>query len=168
MTGALNFRAKIEIPPGEADVIHKLVLGGHFGMGAVKFTNLNVQEKVNTLSDRSRGEAGEPGVAPVVSNLKGRFVLKNAVAMFSGLTFRVPGADVQLSGSYGLENEALDFRGTLRMQAKLSETTTGVKSFLLKALDPFFKKKKAGAVIPIKITGTREQPSFGLNFGGKR
>jgi len=27
------------------------------------------------------------------------------------------------------------------MQAKLSQTTTGVKSFLLKPVDPFFRKK---------------------------
>ena len=61
----------------------------------------------------------------------------------------------------------MDLRGTARLEAKLSETTTGFKSFLLKAVDPFFKKKNAGAVIPIKITGSQESPSFGLNIGGK-
>jgi hypothetical protein len=60
----------------------------------------------------------------------------------------------------------MDFRGTARMDAKLSETTTGFKSVLLKAVDPFFKKGKSGAVIPIKIAGTRDAPSFGLNIGG--
>jgi hypothetical protein len=40
-----------------------------------------------------------------------------------------------------------------------------VKSFFLKALDPLFKGKKAGTVLPIKITGTRESPSFGLQVG---
>jgi hypothetical protein len=54
-------------------------------------------------------------------------------------------------------------RGTLKLDAKLSQTTTGIKSFLLKAIDPLFKKKDAGAVIPIKVTGTRSQPSFGLD-----
>ena len=52
------------------------------------------------------------------------------------------------------------------MDAKLSQTTTGVKSFLLKALDPIFKTNKAGAVIPIRITGTRQNPSVGLNLKG--
>jgi hypothetical protein len=59
----------------------------------------------------------------------------------------------------------MEFHGTAKLEAKLSETTTGFKSFLLKAVDPFFKKKDAGAVIPIKITGTREKPSFGLDLG---
>jgi hypothetical protein len=58
----------------------------------------------------------------------------------------------------------MNFRGKLKMKAKLSQTTTGVKSFFLKAVDPFFKGKGAGTVIPIKITGTKDSPSFGLDF----
>ena len=77
----------------------------------------------------------------------------------------MPGAALTLNGNYGLLDEHLDFHGTVQLDAKISETTTGFKSFLLKAVDPFFKGKKAGALIPIKITGTREQPAFGLDFG---
>jgi hypothetical protein len=54
------------------------------------------------------------------------------------------------------------------MDAKLSQTTTGFKSLLLKAVDPFFKKGTKGAVLPIKIGGTRESPSFGLDLGIKQ
>jgi hypothetical protein len=49
------------------------------------------------------------------------------------------------------------------MDAKLSQTTTGVKSFFLKAVDPFFKGKNGGTDIPIKITGTKDHPAFGLD-----
>jgi len=62
----------------------------------------------------------------------------------------------------------MDFHGTLRMQAKLSQTMTGFKSLLLKAVDPFFSKDGAGAVLPIKITGTRQNPSFGLELRRKK
>lgn len=41
---------------------------------------------------------------------------------------------------------------------------TDFKSFLLGAGDLFFKKKNVGAVIPIKIEGTKDSPSFGLNL----
>jgi hypothetical protein len=61
-----------------------------------------------------------------------------------------------------LRGEALDFSGDLRLKAKLSQTVTGKKSFFLKAIDPFFEKKGAGAVIPISITGTRESPTIGV------
>ena len=40
---------------------------------------------------------------------------------------------------------------------------TGAKSFILKAFDPFFRKN-GQTELPIKITGTREHPSFGLTF----
>jgi hypothetical protein len=79
----------------------------------------------------------------------------------------VPGVAVALDGDYGMQDGNLDLRGTARLQAKLSETTTGVKSFLLKAVNPFFEKKGAGTVLPIKITGNQDSPSFGLNLGGK-
>jgi hypothetical protein len=35
---------------------------------------------------------------------------------------------------------------------------------MLKVLDPFFKKKHVGYVMPVKITGTYEHPSFGLDL----
>jgi hypothetical protein len=41
----------------------------------------------------------------------------------------------------------------------------GVKSALLKIIDPLFKRDHAGAVIPIKIRGTRNDPKYGLDFG---
>ena len=87
---------------------------------------------------------------------------------FSDLSFLVPGASVTLDGTYGLADGRIDLSGNARLQAKLSQTTTGFKSFLLKAVDPFFSKKGAGTVLPIKITGTRDSPSFGLNLGGKK
>ncbi|HEY1424784.1 MAG TPA: hypothetical protein VGF20_15120, partial [Candidatus Acidoferrum sp.] len=40
------------------------------------------------------------------------------------------------------------------------QTMTGVKSVLVKPLDPLFKKDGAGTVIPIRITGTRDEPVF--------
>jgi hypothetical protein len=65
-----------------------------------------------------------------------------------------------------MENGNLDFHGHLLLQAKLSQTMTGAKSVLLKAADPFFKGKNGGSSVPIKITGTREQPQYGLDLGG--
>jgi hypothetical protein len=35
-------------------------------------------------------------------------------------------------------------------------------------VDPFFKKGKAGTVLPIKITGTLKEPSVGHNLFGKK
>ena len=43
--------------------------------------------------------------------------------------------------------------GELKMESDISHVTTGFKSVLLKPLAPFFKKKHAGAVVPIAVTG---------------
>jgi len=75
---------------------------------------------------------------------------------------------VQLAGKYGMRSEEIEFTGRLRMQARVSQTFTGVKRWLLKPVDPFFAKDGAGAVIPIKIGGTRTQPQFGLNMRARK
>jgi hypothetical protein len=41
------------------------------------------------------------------------------------------------------------------------------KSLLLKPVDPFFKKNGAGAEIPVKISGTKSAPKFGLDLHHK-
>ena len=40
-----------------------------------------------------------------------------------------------------------------------------MKSIFLKIVDPLFRKGKAGAVLPIKVRGTRNDPKFGLDVG---
>jgi len=75
----------------------------------------------------------------------------------------VPGALLNLSGTYNLDSGGLDLHRKLMFRAKLSQMTTGVKSFFVKALDPFFKGKNAGTVLQIKIAGTKDNPTFGLD-----
>lgn len=60
-------------------------------------------------------------------------------------------------------SEDLDFRGKVQMDAKLSEATSGFKSVFLRIVDPFFRKD-GKTVLPIKISGDLDQPSFGLDL----
>jgi len=166
MTGTIAFHTRLLLPRCDRDVVERLHLNGQFIAGAAHFTKPDVQHKVNELSNRSRGNPEDGDEGRVSSNFRGSFVLQNGLMTFKNLAFLVPGAEIRLNGTYALRNGQMDFRGTASLQAKLSETTTGIKSFLLKAVDPFFKKKEAGAVIPIKITGTKDSPSFGLKLEG--
>jgi len=126
-----------------------------------------LREKIEGLSRRGQGKPQDDDAGSAVSELQGNFLLKEAQITFRKLSFGVTGAKVDLAGTYGLRDERLDFHGTLRLQAKLSQTMTGVKSFLLKPFDPFFRKNGA-TVLPIKVTGTRDQPSFGLELRRKK
>jgi len=80
----------------------------------------------------------------------------------------VEGASVALVGTYNLDSGQMDFHGNLRLQAKLSQTTTGWRSVVLKPFDRHFTDNHGDTKIPIKITGTRENPSFGSDFKGNR
>lgn len=119
--------------------------------------------KIDTLSRKGQGQPKDADINSVVSEMKGDFHVSDGVVTFSNLNFGVVGALLNLSGTYNLGNGGLDFHGKLMLQAKLSQTTTGAKSFFLKALDAFFKGKNAGTVLQIKITGTKDNPAFGLD-----
>jgi hypothetical protein len=146
------------------DIAEKLDLKGRFDVSAGRFTSARLEEKVSSLSKHARGQPESRGESAVASDFRGQFALDDGVITLKGLTFHVPGATIRLNGTYSLLTEKLDFRGTATMEAKLSKMTTGIKSFLLKALDPIFHKNKVGTVIPIHIGGTRENPSVGLDL----
>ncbi len=167
MTGAIAFHTKLVLPPGDQDVVEKLRLDGQFTTLAAHFTKPEIQHKVNELSNRGRGDPEDTDQNRVSSNFRGTFALAQGAMTFKNLAFTVPGAEIRLNGTYGLLTGQLDFRGKAMLDAKLSQTTTGFKSFLLKAVDPFFKGKNAGAILQIKISGTRDSPSFGLDLGSK-
>lgn len=160
ISGAIRFHSKIVIPPGDIDVVDKLHLLGSFGVQGGHFSDPQTQEKISNLSDRARGEPDDD--SDVLTGFKGGFRLDDGLLHLSGLSFSVPGATIELAGTYRLRDGSIDLHGQARLAAKVSQTTTGWKSFLLKAVDPLFKKKGVGAVVPIHIGGTKDKPSFGL------
>jgi hypothetical protein len=166
MTGAVRLHTKISIPEGTPDLIDRMQLQGQFGIGEIQFNDPSVQGKIDTLSRKGQGQPKDMDIKSVDSEMKGTFGMRNAVVNFSDLQFDVTGAAINLTGTYNLDSEQMDFHGKLKLKAKPSQTTTGMKSFFLKAVDPFFAGKDAGTVLAIKITGTRDNPSFGLDHGG--
>ena len=165
MTGSANLKATIDIPEGADDLLDRMKLAGQFGVGDAQFTSATVQDKVDTLSRKGQGKPTDTDISEVASDLRGNFRVATGIVTFSSLNFAVQGASVHLDGTYNIDSTAMDFQGDLLMQAKLSQTTTGAKSFFLKAADPFFKGKSGGSDVPITIGGTKDHPTFGL---GKR
>jgi hypothetical protein len=89
------------------------------------------------------------------------------VLSFSFLHFLIPGTHADMVGQYSLDGNTFDFHGMLKLDATLSQMTTGWKSILLKPVDHFFRKDGAGTEVPFKVTGTRSEPHFGLDFHRK-
>jgi AsmA-like C-terminal region len=163
LTGNLSLHSEFTLPPGHDDVVDRMRLKGNFDLSAAQFTSRTVRAKLGEMSARATGKPDEVR-SRVVSDLEGRFTVAGGVLSLGGLKFQIPGAAVQLDGTYGMRTGQLDFTGTLRMQATISEAAgDGALSVFLKIVDPLFKKKGAGTVLPIRVRGTREQPKFGVD-----
>jgi hypothetical protein len=168
MTGDVRLKTKFILPHGSVPIADRIFLDGSFDIDRAHFTQTAIQGKFDTLSNRSRGETNpDEEDQNVVSRMSGKFKLQDGVISLTGLTFDVPGAHIQLAGTYKIDGEEIDFTGELYTDARISQMTTGVKSFFLKAVDPFFEKKGHGAVLPIKITGTAQQPAYALDLRHK-
>jgi hypothetical protein len=185
MRGPGSFRAHVTIPSGPEHFLNRVILDGDFLVREAKFTNLERQKDINDLSWRASGKKekdkkkfkakdanyhtrSDQGEAePVAMEFHSHLRLVNGVANFSGLEMTVPGAEAHLAGNYHIHSEKVDIHGDLKTEAPLSKEASGIKAVLLKPLDPFFKHKKAGAVVPVGITGSYDHPHFGMELPSK-
>jgi hypothetical protein len=170
MSGVTSFQAHVTVPPEGRPFLREVSLQGDFGIGGGHFEKPSTQESADKLSETARGQKkGQPPedennpTDNVISDLRGHVVLRNGVATFTDLSFTVPGADARMHGTYNVLNEQIDFHGTVKMDVKFSQSTSGVKSFFAKALNPFFDKKR-GSVIPVIVDGTYHNPHFGIDL----
>jgi hypothetical protein len=159
LSGAMNFRAQVAVPPGKQIFFERVNLRGDFGIDAASFVGATTQHAVDNLSQVAEGEKENDDPAGVVENLKGHVVLNHAIATFSDLSFSVPGALARLHGTYGLLTQNINLHGSLQLDNKLSKGSKGMKSVLLKSVEPFLKKKNAGEIVSVKVGGTFSHPS---------
>ncbi|SNS45269.1 AsmA-like C-terminal region [Granulicella rosea] len=167
VTGVFSTRTKLHIPPGKQRVMEKLTLQGNFRLRGIHFTNPKFEDKIDMLSLRAQGDPrdAKPGAQDVTSQMDGAFTLNNSRFNVSKLVYTLPGAHANLDGVYSLDGEQFDFHGQVFTQAKISKmVASGWKSFLLKAVDPFFKGENGGSQIPVHISGTKSEPKFGLDL----
>jgi hypothetical protein len=170
MTGPVEMNTQLSLSPGNATVADRLKLAGDFQVLRAHFSNDKVQGKLDYLSLLSRGkpkQAREHQEGNVPTDVRGTFALKDGSLSFSFLHFLIPGTHVDMTGVYSLDGQTFDFHGKAKLDAQVSQMTTGWKSVLLKPVDPFFRKDGAGTEVPIRITGTESEPHFGLDFGHK-
>lgn len=172
LTGTLAMKSSLEIPPGKEPVHQRMKLKGVFTVDDAEFTDAKIQQRIGDLSLRGLGQPKEAkqqdAKDAVRSTMQSDFQMANAVITLPNLKYSVPGADIDMTGSYGVDGGTLNFTGTARMQATVSEMVGGWKGFFLKPADRFFKKDGAGTEVPIHIDGTREHPEFGVDIHGMK
>jgi hypothetical protein len=163
--GDVSLRATVHVPAGHGPVRDRLHITGKFGLTKTVFTDGDIERKLTELSRRGQGEDPDVAMSRVMTNLQGDFQLAGRQVDLSNFTFQVPGATVALDGTYSLADEGMAFEGQLRTKTSLSNFVGGVKSIFIKPFDWLFRRNGAGAVVPIRITGTREQPKFTVRAG---
>lgn len=170
LTGTLAMKTSLDIPPGTERVHQRMKLKGSFTLSDAQFTDGKIQQRIGELSLRGQGQTKEAkkndGTADVLSTMQSDFQMNAGVITLPDLKYSVPGADIDMKGTYGLEGGKLNFIGTARMQATVSQMVGGWKGLLLKPADRFFKKDGAGTEVPIHIDGSREHPEFGVDIKG--
>jgi hypothetical protein len=167
LTGALTLRTTLEIPPGTEPVQKKMRLNGSFILEDAAFTSARIQNEVGELSRRGQGQPKDAKNAgtQVRSAIASDLTMAGGVVTLPNLKYTVPGAEIDLAGKYGLEGGTLNFKGTARTDATVSQMVGGWKGVLLKPADRLFRTDRAGSEVPIHIDGTEQNPGFGVDFG---
>jgi hypothetical protein len=166
----VRLQARVELPPGPPSFLRRIRLDGDFGIAGGHFASASVQMPVNRLAESARGEKKdqeEQDPTVVLSNLKGHFAAQGGIARLSNVSFTEPQTLAEIEGTYNLLDTGVKIQGVLHTSGKLADTTGGFKSLVLKALNPFLKKKNI-TVVPFEINGTSSDPVFSLDLKGKR
>lgn len=169
LTGVLKMQATVHIPPGSEPVHERLGLKGKFNLEDAAFSSTKIQDYITELSLRGQGRPREVKAADpnaVRSTMNGDFAMAQGVITLPEMEYTVPGAAIDLQGTYGVEGGALNFQGKAKLDATVSQLVGGVVGELLKPADRFFKKDGAGTEIPVRISGTEKDPEVGATIAG--
>jgi hypothetical protein len=162
MSGDMSLVARAQVGRGDQPFLERVRLDGKFGIDEGAFKP-ETQKDVNALSAGARGE-NKDDPETVLTDLKGTVTLSGGVAYFHDLEFGVPGAKASLHDTYNILNHRINLHGEMKVDTKISKTSSGAKALLLKIMDPLFRKKKKGEIVPVHILGTYEKPQFGLDL----
>jgi hypothetical protein len=168
ISGPFHMHGKLEVLPGAEDILNRLRVDASFDAPDSRFASLDLRERLRNASRKAQGHPKDAAAGSSRASIRGQVQLSDGVAQFSSLAFDLEGASVQLKGSYQLASERLNLHGELWMAATLSQTAAGAKALFLRAAQPFFRSKRGGSRIPIKITGTRSAPQFALDLVNKK
>ncbi len=169
MTGPLTFQAAVTLPPGPG-FLERVGLSGAFGIDGGAFSNPQIETPLRDLSNSASGvseKVWREDPKTVLSDLKGHVDLHNGLATLTGVSFSVPGAQAEMRGAFNLLDNTVDLRGVLHTSGDLSDATSGFKALVLKVVTPFMRRKRV-TTVPFILRGPAANPSFSLDFDGKR
>ncbi|MGH9514088.1 MAG: hypothetical protein ACRD3P_00220 [Terriglobales bacterium] len=160
LVGNVAFQMHVVIPSGHERFLKKIEISSNFRIHEAQFTNPQTQSRLSKIAERPGQKQPDQNT---LADLRGNVRLLKGIAQFSKLSARDGNATAWFHGNYDLTNEQVNLHGQLTTEASLTNTTSGIKSVFAKALEPLFKKGHHEKVVPVKISGTYHNPSFGLD-----
>jgi hypothetical protein len=167
MQGQISLRGKFTVPPGPPGFLERLKVEGDFSIAHGRFTNPKTQVPVNRLSASGEGrpkheEREDPTLA--TADIHGQVIDRDGIARLPSVVFEVPGVHGRLAGTFALPQKKIAMNGIIETTGKLGDTTSGLKTLLLKAIGPLWHKEASVKSIPFDITGTASHPVFRLKL----
>ncbi len=163
VAGKVSFTAHAEFGGGAEPFLKRLRLQGRIAMRDVTFVKSGRQKSMDAFSARVR-KTGSGDPSEVTAAVAGDTTFRDGIAYLRDVRVTLPGATARVAGTFNLLTTRVDLTGKAAMQKELSSDVPGWKRILLAPLDPFFKHGKAGAVVPIAVTGTARHPKIGQNL----
>ncbi len=72
MSGLVNLKTKIVLPPGKVKVLDKLTLDGEFTVTDARFASSDVRDKLASFSRHAQGQPDNPDAGSAISDLRGK------------------------------------------------------------------------------------------------
>ena len=144
-----------------------MTLKGSFALDQATFTSQKIQDGLRQLSLRGLGHPKDIKTTDpdtIHSTMVSDFQLAGGIITLPELTYTVPGSTIKVNGTYAIDGGAISFTGTAAMEATVSQMIGGFLGALAKPADRFFRKNGAGTEVPFHVTGTRDDPKFGIDL----
>lgn len=161
IVGDVTFTMHVRIPGGNEPFLKKLSLQSDFRIENARFVKPETQVQLSKVAEAP--DQRQPNTAMPVQ-IQGAVKVQNGIAHFAQLSLQDHHASASFRGNYELTDEHVDLHGKLKTAASLTKATKGIGSVFAKILEPFFKKKPHENVVPVKISGTYNDPKFGLDL----
>jgi hypothetical protein len=170
MRAAIGIQGRFIIPPGPPDFLSKLRVDGKLVLSQARFTNPASQTPLDRLSASAEGvpkaeQRHDPRLA--AGNVQAHVTARNGVANLREVAFAFPGIQGRLAGTFSLHEKQVHLDGAFETQGKLSDTSSGLKALLLKAIGPLWPKTDSMKSIPFAISGRGSSASFHLRLHPK-
>lgn len=167
VAGKISFHAAVQYQAGPGPFLKRVELHGKVALDKMHFVTPDEKQKMDAFSARvskDQPEDAKSGPPAVTAEAESNTRFDNGIAYFPDIRFQMPGAHARLHGTFNLLDAKVHLNGKAALQRSLPHAVTGWKAVLLKPLAPFFRHKRAGAVVPIAVTGTAQHPKIGADL----